>query len=212
MVRTNPWLLAAEGYLSHDPEFPRDKAASMLYLTPLDASGWCATRGVWTRGDTPSSKLAIGNGLSQRFRFEPPIDPAGRVALANAIAVPRVLSTGDETFAGGLVWLRDWDIWSNTVERVGLELLRSVFRVVAGSSVRGTPARWYGPGELVQFQTAISLVLLFEWEADIVLEAGSPAFHISHERYVEVATKEVSEHEALQKCFLSAWKQLPTSA
>jgi hypothetical protein len=182
----------------------------MVSLTSEQSLAWCAERGVRIDATSGAHTVSFVGSSAYRFRFQPPADPPGRVALANAIAVPHVLSSAEEAFGGGLFWLQDWDIWSDTIERVGLELLQ--LSLVVEPDCRGlheAPARFYAADELVKAQTAISLVLLFEWNAYVIPSAHSPVFNISHHGYVDVISNELLEHESLSARFLKVWKQLP---
>jgi hypothetical protein len=68
-------------------------------------------------------------------------------------------------FRGGLIWLVDWNIWSETTEAVGLAVLEAARISANAPPVDAAPAQLFDPGEMLGAQIALGLPLLFGWDA-----------------------------------------------
>jgi hypothetical protein len=104
----------------------------------------------------------------------------------------------ENAFGGALVWLTDWDIWSETIERVGLELLRGVRN--SDNAVRETPAHLFEPSEQVGTHVLLSLIMLFQWDAFLIPPVGRTIVRASHDGYVEISANSPED-----MTFLKAW-------
>ena len=154
----------------------------MEILAANDASRWCEDHGIGSPQPSSIFEPGFSSGTRTKFQIVIPASPPDRIALANALLVPSILETGLEEFQGGLFWMTDYDIWSETIERVGLQLLEMQFAPFRNDQ----PARLFTPDELVDAQIALGLTLLFEWDAFFAPELTNRVVFVSHHGYVEV--------------------------
>ena len=93
-------------------------------------------------------------------------------------------------FAGGMFWLTDWDIWTETIERAGRLLRCRLLGEHQGQTdAFGSQAELYSADEGIEIQGAVTLALIFEWDAYVIPAVGDVLGFISHDGYVEFAAR-----------------------
>src|ERR1700682_4939978 len=98
----------------------------MELLTAKVARGWCEARNVVVNDDAiPCRRLLLRDDALQ-VRVNVPKEALRSVALAYVVVMTGLVDDDEGRFEGGLLWLVDWDIGSETTERVGLRFLRAV--------------------------------------------------------------------------------------
>lgn len=109
----------------------------------------------------------------------------GYVLLASA-------GGGEEDFLGGLLWLNEWDIWSESFERVGWRIAQRLKGVEEAPSLGDAPAHLFTSHEFIDAQALLLLPMLFQWDAHFVPSSGEFFVYTSHEdRLLVVASNQV---------------------
>jgi hypothetical protein len=171
----------------------------MELLTGKAARSWCETRNVIVNDDAiPSGRLSLSEDAFQ-VRVNVPHEALPSIALAYVLVMTGLVDDEEENFEGGLLWLMDWDIGSETTERVGLRLLRAVRDGDAGFLAK--PAQLFTTTEFVDANTALSLPALFQWDAFFVPASGTTLVFVSHEGYVQLTCRGQLEYKRLASRF-----------
>lgn len=178
-------------------------------MTGDRATEWCLARGFQVAdGELPSARLSFQNGADNRLRIEVSAKDLRPVELAYSLLMAGVKDYEQQNFSGALLWLQDWDIRSETTERVGQELLKCLrgSNPLAGD-LSGAPAQLFGGSELVTAQAALTLPILFQWDAYLVPESAGFAAFVSNDRYVDVRAATPGLAEQLVELFESGrWR------
>jgi hypothetical protein len=114
---------------------------------------------------------------------------------------PRTL--GRERSRGGLVWLADWNIWSETTERVGQRLLEALRGGNAAPALSDSPASLVTEGELVDTQALLALPILFQWDAYFIPASCRFVAFVSHHEFVKLGSRDDSSFDSLMMRFVS---------
>ena len=85
------------------------------------------------------------------------------MALAYILLMTLVPDDDESKFEGVLVWIRQWGIWSETIERVGMKIVESM-RLVKGEtrSIHDARAHLFDEHELVEAHALLLQPLLFQ--------------------------------------------------
>jgi hypothetical protein len=182
----------------------------MELLANSDAAAWCAGREVVIARDW-RTRLRFADGYPAKVRLT--IPSADRRSLLTAYMM---LTTGpseneEENFGGALLWLHDWGMWSETLDDVGLVLLRAMRRDHPGSAdIASTPAHHFSAAEFVEARATTAIPLLFQWDAHLVPDDGSAIYAISHDGYVDMwfRTPEIFRRE-VDRYAVGEWELQP---
>jgi hypothetical protein len=156
-------------------------------LTDEQAERWCSERGVVLTGELPMEVRLNFSSANAWFRFQIPKNPTAAVGLAYVMVLTDVPDYDESNFDGALVWFRRWEIWSESIDRVGYELERGVRRGLGhDESIDLCPGLVLDRNGIVSAQTYVSLPLLFSWDAFYIPSTATFAASISHEGYVEM--------------------------
>jgi hypothetical protein len=111
------------------------------------------------------------------------------VAMAHGALLQDLVDPDPQDFAGALIWLRDWDIWSESFERTGIRMLETLRRQATGvesSSIRDTPAHVFGPQEFADAHALLMIPFMFQWDAYVVPASGRCFVFVSHHAHVRI--------------------------
>jgi hypothetical protein len=171
----------------------------MHLLTAKAAQRWCEARNVVVGDDAiPSRLLSLGESTFQ-LDVKVPHEALRSVALAYVLVMTGLVDDDAQNFEGGLVWLADWDMGSETTDRVGLRLLRAVRD--GDAELLDKPAQLFNGAEFVDANTTLSLLALFQWDAFFIPASGSTLVFVSHEGYVQLTCRGQLEYERLTSRF-----------
>ncbi|MBK7785614.1 MAG: hypothetical protein IPJ57_14110 [Gemmatimonadetes bacterium] len=163
----------------------------MELLSDEQAIRWCAERGLQPVNELPSTRIGFPGGESYRLRLAVAGSATEVVGLGYALAMTAVPGDDETAFQGGLLWLQDWDIWSETTERVGHLLLNSLRQSAQGASpVRTSPAHVFHRSEFIEAHAALAVALLFQWDAFYVPVIGAFYAFLSHHGQIEVVARD----------------------
>jgi len=165
----------------------------MRTMSDAQAHGWCAERDVHVELGPPGG-LRLGDGGESRFRVSVPDEATAVVALAYVIVMTGVESYEEENFKGAMVWMRRWEIWSESIDRVGYSFMG------ADAPTDQTPARLFAAGEFVGAQAALSLPMMFQWDALFVPAMAGFSVEISHHGHFDFIVR-AQEQAALLNRF-----------
>lgn len=170
----------------------------MRLISDDEAAAWCADRRLRTDGKLVSDRISFVERDSPRFRVEVRGSPTQIVGLAYVIAMTGVSGDDEDAFEGGLLWLQRWEIWSETVDRVGYAFMTTIERASDGASTLSlAPGRVFLQTELVNAHASLSLPMMFQWDAHYVPTGGEFFVQTSHHGYVDFVSRNTSTHEQL---------------
>lgn len=157
----------------------------VLNLEP--ASGWCEERGIASTCVGKRVELQYADNGRQCVRAtlttqSPPV-------IAMALLLQDLAEPDPKDFGGCLVWLREWGIWNEYVERAGDRMLGTLRRGMSESNVPAisdTPAQVFGPQEFIDAQVLVTVPLIFQWDAYVVPASARCVIRISHDDYIQV--------------------------
>jgi hypothetical protein len=163
-------------------------------LTADEAARWCGERGIPVTKTGALSTLNHSGPEQHRFRAAIDVAPSQLLAMAHSILLQDLAQPAEDDFAGALVWLREWDIWSESVERAGLRLADLTRAAFAGTSrpLAQAPAQLFDPREFVDAQIATTLPFLFQWDAYVVPVSGRCFTLVSHDGYLMFSASNAS--------------------
>lgn len=98
----------------------------------------------------------------------------------------------EDRYEGGLLYLQNWAIGSESIEQVGYALLARI-RGEEELAVGDSPGHQIEPAEFVLAQTMLSIPMLFGWDAWYVAKNRSLSAAISHDGFVDLFSP--SEHQ-----------------
>lgn len=137
-----------------------------------------------------------------------PASPAARVALTAALLAADLADQDERHFRGGLVRVTEYDIWSETSDRIGQRLIKSL----TGDFDPSEPAPAFAVREddIVGAQALLAIPMLFEWDACYVPESGRVIIDLSHDGPITIAAAELTMLSTALEFFRSAgWDVLP---
>lgn len=164
----------------------------MKLITKQDALKWCNERGIAIREDSPhSSRLRFDCGM-RAVRVGVDGSAVNIFNLAYVLLMTGVPDDDEDRFEGALVWLRDWDIWSEGIEHVGHLLLAGIRGSGLGSpSVLEAPAHVFGPDEFVAAKATLVLPMLFQWDALLAPVHGRFVACLSHHGHFDLFVPDI---------------------
>lgn len=170
----------------------------MILLSDNDARLAIRERGLEVGSGSPRERIVFARGEPPAVRITTPTKSLDQVALAYSLLMSSVHSDDEQDFPGGILWLQDWNIWSEVPERVGMALFDGL-RGFAGFAkpTDEQAALLYDSSELVRLHSALSLVLMFQWDAHYVPSAGGFFAFASHEGYVDIHARTDAHRNAL---------------
>lgn len=119
----------------------------MRMLTEAQLGEWALEAGfrpdgAWkNRGLDPSRQ-------PESIRIRLPSEATAVAALAYMIGITGVPGFEEPRFPGAMLWLRRWEIWSESIDRTGYALLEGLRRGAEhGVSIEAAPGLSFGQGE-----------------------------------------------------------------
>lgn len=134
-------------------------------------------------------ELRFAGSAPSPFRLEVPADSGRAISLAYVVLMSDVPTDDEPDFAGGSLWLQDWNIWGEASDRVGCTLLEALrLHDPSGRPTRinETPVLSMGAGEIAFAHTALTLALIFQWDAYYVPASKRFMAFVSHDGYVQI--------------------------
>lgn len=160
----------------------------MRALSDAEAQGWCSDRGLVIDENFPN-RASSSHPEWRRFRVQIPEEATAVVGLAYVLLMSGVRDHVEENFEGAMVWLRRWELWSESIDRVGELLLEGMSGPLGRDhSMRERPALLYVERELLLAHASLSLTMLFRWDAIYCPTSGHLLAAISHHGDLEVVT------------------------
>lgn len=163
----------------------------MKALRKEEVLTWCQHRSVKVTND---DYLYFDGHERRCIAIELPEKPYQLVALANDL-LPYTQSV---PFQGALLWIRQWGVWNELVERVGFKVME-VMRRVHGETkpLEEAPGLLFDSKELVDLQTCFIQPLLVGWDAFLVPESGDYIVATSHDETTCVLGRTQQTHERI---------------
>lgn len=174
----------------------------MNLVSDTSAVEWCLERRLAADGALPATRISFMDGSEHRMRIPVRGSPVEIVAMAYVLLMSGVPDDDERNFAGGLLWLQDWDIGSETTERVGLMWLRgSRCSAEPDCAIKDCPAELFEQTEFPAAQAALALPLMFQWDAYLIPVSGGYLVYCSHHGHVDIVTRDRVDHQAMLQRF-----------
>jgi hypothetical protein len=176
----------------------------MQLLSETEARNWCSQA-------APSFWRGSDRLRSSRLRITVPEDAIAVVALAYVLTITGVDEYAEANYTESLLWLRRWEIWSESIDRAGYVFLKAL-RSESGDvrSLDDAPAHLFGPGEFELAHACVALPMLFQWDAHFISKDGALSAFISHEGYIDLNVEDGSALEMLLERFAD-WRPVMLS-
>lgn len=157
----------------------------MRILTDELARKWLEDRGIQT-SDTRRLSFNVGKTqtvLSLRA-------PTTREAItALPVNIVGVLSSAVDEQSGWLLWLRDFDIWSEQTEEIGWKLVDSLAESSHQPGLNlNSSALLFEPDETISLKAALLVPILFQWDAYLISGDGTTFVTIDHDDHSLLST------------------------
>jgi hypothetical protein len=163
----------------------------MKALKKQEARTWCDHKSVRV---SSGDYLYFDMGDRHCIAIDLPGKPYQLVALANALhpysdSVP---------FQGALLWIRQWGVWNELVERSGIRVMESM-RLVHGDTtpLEEAPGYLFDAQELIDLQVCLLQPLLIGWDAFLIPESGDYLVATSHDETTCVLARTKQTHERM---------------
>jgi hypothetical protein len=162
------------------PSLKSSGAYAMKQLVEPMAAQWCRSRGLRL---TTAGNVEYEESDYLSIEVKTPVEAIRRLSLAYSLLMAGVPDDDESQYAGGLLRITDFDIWSSTFERVGHRLLTAL-----GIEIRdtATPTLLFAKGEIVDAQAAAAIPIVFGWDAYLVSALGETLIFISHDGPVQI--------------------------
>jgi hypothetical protein len=132
--------------------------------------------------------------------------PTGEGQLIYSSRLLATLHHEESTFAGALLWITTWGVWSEWVEDIGLKtvaMLRGETTTLA--ALWETPGQLFGEDELLPAAAFLVQPILVGWDAYYYpLFKDQPTdfiIKISHDAYVDVMPATLEARKRIEECF-----------
>jgi hypothetical protein len=150
----------------------------MKVMSREEAAPWC--RKVGPRM-TAEGVLQYTRAKQHRFFVEAPEEFRRIMSFTRAMLTFR----GEAAFAGGLLWLRRWDIGSPQFIWLGWKIIEDIRRVHGDlRSLETAPAQVFRDDEFLYLQAFLVQVVGFGWVAECVSPSGNFFMHFKDNRQV----------------------------
>jgi hypothetical protein len=152
---------------------------------------WCQHRAVKITSD---DFLYFDARERHCIAIELPEKPYQLVALANAL-LPYTQSV---PFQGALLWIRQWGVWNELVERAGFRVMEITRRVHGDTStLEEAPGYLFDAEELIDLQVCCIQPLLIGWDAFLIPESGEYVVATSHDETTYVLSGTAQTHKRI---------------
>jgi hypothetical protein len=141
-----------------------------------------------------SIRVSNSGRLSFSSEKEPTVLPLAAPATRDAVTalavnLVGVLSPPASEAADWLLWLTDFDIWSNEIEEVGWRLIDSLMESAQQPKLNpNSSALLFGSNETPSLEAALIVPILFMWDAYLVSGKGTTFVNIDHDDHSSIST------------------------
>jgi hypothetical protein len=172
----------------------------MKVLTDLEAMNWLKKRGVAT--DAGGCLSFEHTTKSTRFVLSPPRTREAVTSLA--VNLVEVLGCDHNASTGWLLWLKDFDIWSNEIEEIGWTLVEALMQRQSELNLNSS-AFVFEPHEKSNLKATLLVPILFMWDAYLIRDDGEVLVRIDHDDLSSIATTSDAVLQEMKESQLSPW-------
>jgi hypothetical protein len=167
----------------------------MIRIEFTQFARWCGEHGYKLEEWRPM----LQSDDCHRYRYPLPSGAQGLTELADMIA------TLDDTSSQTVLWVRDWTIWNQRSQNVGLRHMSLLSVALTGLGSTHRDLIFVAGSDEAPDITALVLVpILYSWDAHLLFASGRAIIDISHDGYVELAvTREARGLAELLKSWFS---------
>jgi hypothetical protein len=154
----------------------------MNVLTDEAARTWLERRGM----RVIDAKLSFSDAKKPTVFL---LSPSATREAVTALAVNLVGILSPDDPVAWLLWLTDFDIWSNEMEEVGWTLLDSFLESAHQPKLNpNASALLFGPDETLSLKATLIVPILFMWDAYLVSGDGDTFVRIDHDDHNSIST------------------------
>jgi hypothetical protein len=158
----------------------------MRILSDGDAIEWCLARGLTIADGLPSSRVQISS-QTLRVRISTKGSAHELAGLVYTLLLTQSLPRDEGHFEGALVWLQRWQLWSESVDRIGYLFLNKLRGAeLSTADFAESPAQLFAPKEFVEATACLFLLVTFQWDAYLIDPNGRMVAFISHEEHIDL--------------------------
>jgi|HubBroStandDraft_6_1064221.scaffolds.fasta_scaffold273013_1 hypothetical protein len=170
----------------------------MQSLSAHEAKQWCLSAGLKL---APDGRLRYKRATTDRFFLGEPEEHRRIVLLARSLSLFR----NEADFAGGLLWLRRWNIGAPEMVRAGWLILENIRRAHGDSrSLELAPAQLFRSDESAELQCFLIQVIAFGWVVEFVPSSGQFFAHFKDNGQICVESDSQDTQRELRK-YLEGW-------
>jgi len=173
-------------------------------LTDAEATAWCSSLGLTVRSGVASERVQLPARVPL-VRLDTKGSATALAGLAYTLLTTPSLPRDEAHFDGALVWLQRWELWSESIDRIGYALLGSLRgERPEGPELGQHPAHQFAPGEFLLANACLLLPLIFQWDAYLVPSSGRMVVYMSHEEHLDIRCARDEDRIELTERF-SSW-------
>jgi hypothetical protein len=179
----------------------------MQVFTRADAVSWCDARGLRAPSGRTAVDLVYPGEDHHCLEIVISREALRAIALGYVLLMSLVRDDEEVNFGGGLLWLRDWNIWSETTERVGDYVVQGLRNGLGiRQPLEAAPAHLFTEKELTAAQAFLAQPMIYQWDAYLVPVSAEYFVFISHggSCYIVAKTRGVFE-QLLQRFQNGNW-------
>lgn len=174
----------------------------MKLLSDQQAIDWCGHRAIKGSGALPSAFLSFDEPTSRSFRVRLPTDAPAIVGFAYQLLMTDVPDFEESRFVDGMVWLRRWELWSESIDHAGYALLDGLrTRSAHSTPLDSAPAHLFSANEFTPAHACLALIMLFQWDGFFIPGDGRFFAFLSNDGYVDLHARDQAGHAALLERF-----------
>ena len=142
---------------------------------------WCASRRISPSG---LAQINFTDAQYDKISIPFPREFLGCVSLMQILE-----SVFSPEMPGSLLWMRDWGIWSEATEEVGIAFWKK-FRPEEGrDSLLEYPGHLLSEADLESLRALLLLPIIFQWDAQWFSSNGESIISIKHDGLLEVMVR-----------------------
>jgi hypothetical protein len=179
----------------------------METLSEVQAAAWCRDRGMDFPPAIDCSMFVTDTGRARCIRTVLPKESSRLIAMAHALLLQGLPEPDADDFSGALVWLCEWNIWSEASDAAGVRMLEMVRKGIVGTSTAplgDAPAHLFGPHEFRDAHIVLLIPLLFQWDVYLIPGSANYVAFASHDGVVDLFSRSDAVLERIAARFRAA--------
>jgi hypothetical protein len=139
---------------------------------------WCVDRRIQTSGNTRISFLQDDG--------EKAIVSIPAIFLECVSLSFKLEAVFNESSNGSLFWMRDWGMWSEKIETLGMVYWKRLRPDIGTDTLCDRPGHLFSPNDGEILRGLLLLPMIFQWDALWIADSGNLIVNIKHDGIIEV--------------------------